>query len=88
MEVAVRPQSKDKPIFSEGPSVFLPRGSYEAIPLFPLPLVFLQFSHISPLIHPIPPCPPTLGVLIPIAPVSPLKGLLTLCSDLVAVSAL
>ena len=85
---SVRPLSKDKPNFSEGPSVFLPRGAYGAIPLFPLPLVFLQISVIFPLIPLIPPCPPTLGVLIPIPPVSPFKGLLTLCSDLVTVSAL
>ena len=45
--------------------MFLPRGAYGAIPLFPLPLVFLPISPIFPLIPPIPPCPPTLGVLIP-----------------------
>ena len=60
--------------------MFLPRGAYGAIPLFPLPLVFLPIYLISPLILLIPICAPTLGVLIPIPPVSPFKGLLTLCS--------
>ena len=67
----VRPLSKDKPNFSEGPSVFLPRGAYGAIPLFPLPLVFLPISPISPLIPPFPPVPPPL-VSLSLSPLFPL----------------